>query len=176
MSNKSIDIALVSGGGIGDNLSLQEIVKAELYRGKPHGYDATPDETICVNDLIVTTGRVYLAKRIAGGDTVASAMAYMAVGTVSTAAALADTTLTGEIKRKALSTNSTLASSNLHTCVSTFGGAADAITSIAITEAGIFNHASSGNGTMFQRVTFASVTLAASDLLKVTLETNVGSS
>jgi hypothetical protein len=29
---------------------------------------------------------------------------------------------------------------------------------------------------MFQRVTFAAVTLADSDLLKITLETNVGSS
>ncbi len=176
MSNKSLDIALVSGGGMDDNLSLQEIVKAELYRGKPFGYSDVPDETICVNDLITTQGRIYLAKRIAGGDTVASAMAYMAVGTVTTAAALADTALTGEIKRKALSTNSTLAGTNLHTCVSTFGGAADSISSIAITEAGIINHASSGSGTLFQRVTFAAVTLAASDLLKITLETNVGSS
>ena len=55
------------------------------------------------------------------------------------------------------------------------GGFADTIQSIAITEAGVVNHANSGQGTMLQRVTFAAVTLANSDLLKVELITNVGS-
>jgi hypothetical protein len=154
-------------------LGLQEIVKAEIYRGLGGPYSETPDETICVNDLITTAGRTWLAKRI-GLDT-GSAMAYMAVGTVSTAAALGDTALSGEVKRKILSTNSAI-SANVYTAVMTLGGAADSVSSIAITEAGLFNHASSGQGTMFQRVTFASVTLAGSDLLKITLETNVGSS
>jgi hypothetical protein len=157
--------------------TLQEIVDAQLFRGDGiRSYDEIPPETICVNDLIVTTGRTYLAKRISAGDSVASAMAYMAVGTVSTAAALGDTTLTGEVKRKALSTSSTTAGDNNWTAVATFGGAADSVTSLALVEAGIFNHASSGQGTMFQRVTFASVTLANSDLVKITLTTNVGSS
>lgn len=157
-----------------DILGLQEIVKAELYKGHRGYYPDEPDETICVNDLIVNNGRIYLAKRIASGDTVASAMAYMAVGTATAAAALTDTTLPGEIKRKALSQN-TANPNNVYTAVMTVGGAAESIQSIAITEAGIFNHASSGNGTMFQRVTFAAVTLADSDLLKLTLQTNVGS-
>jgi hypothetical protein len=149
-------------------LALRELVRAEIFRANGNV------ENVCVQDLIVNAGRTYLAKRIAAGDAVASAMAYMAVGTVATAADLADTTLTGEVVRKGLATNSAI-TNNVHTCVSTFGGAADSVTSIAITEAGIFNHASSGNGTMFQRVTFAAVTLASSDLLKITLETNVGS-
>lgn len=151
-----------------ESLGLWELVRAEILRANGGV------EEVCVNDLIVNAGRTYLAKRIAAGDTVASAMAYMAVGTVATAAGLTDTTLTGEVVRKALSTNSA-ATNNIHTCVATFGGAADSVTSIAITEAGVFNHAASGNGTMFQRVTFAAVTLAGSDLLKITLETNVGS-
>lgn len=151
-----------------ESLALRELVRAEIIRANGSVED------VCVEDLIVNSGRTYLAKRIAGGDSVASAMAYMAIGSVSTAPALTDTTLTGEIKRKALSTNSAI-TNNVHTCVSTFGGAADSIQSIAITEAGIFNHASSGQGTMFQRVTFSSVTLADSDMLKITLETNVGS-
>lgn len=149
-------------------LALRELVRAEIIRANGEVED------VCVEDMIVNAGRIYLAKRIASGDTVASAMAYMAVGTGATGPALTDTTLPGEIKRKALSTNSTLVN-NIHTCVATFGGASESIQSIAITEAGIFNHATSGNGTMFQRVTFASVTLADSDLLKITLETNVGS-
>lgn len=158
-------------------LLLKEIVKVDIFRGGKGFYSAEPDETPSVEDLIVNNGRIFLARRIAGGDGQAapgSAMAYMAVGTASTAAALTDTTLTGEVLRKALAVNSAL-TNNVYTAVNTFGGAADSITSLQIQEAGVFNHASSGQGTMFQRVTFATVTLADSDLLRVTLETVVGS-
>jgi hypothetical protein len=156
-----------------DSMALQEIVKAELYRGRADGWPEEPDETICVNDLITTAGRTFLANRI--GAAIGSAMAHMAVGTVTTAAALGDTAITGEIKRKALAVNSATAA-NVYTAVATFGGAAETITSLSIAEAGILNHASSGQGTLFQRVTFTPVVLADSDLLKITLTTNVGSS
>ncbi len=155
-------------------LLLGEIVTAEIFRGGQGFYAQAPDETVCVNDLITNNGRVFLAQRISGGDSVASAMNYMAIGSVSTAPALANTTLTGEITRKALAVASATAN-NQWTAVATFGGAADSVQSVAIVEAGILNHASSGNGTLFQRVTFASVTLADSDILKLTLETVVGS-
>lgn len=158
-----------------EELTLREIVRAELFRALPEGGYAAP-QSMEVTDLIVNNGRIYIARRIAGGDatTGASAMAYMAVGTVSTAATLTDSTLTGEVDRKALATNSAQ-TNNIYTAVATWGGAADTVTSLQIVEAGIFNHANSGQGTMMQRVTFATVTLADSDLLKVTLETNVGS-
>ena len=158
-----------------DALFLGDNILVELFRGHRGFYANKADERICANDLVVTAGRVYIAKRIASGDTVASAMAYISVGTATGAAALGDTTLAGEIKRKATAINSVLAN-NVFTAVVTLGGFAESIQSIAITEAGVFNHASSGQGTMMQRVTFASVTLANSDLLKITLETNVGSS
>lgn len=157
-------------------LVLKEIVRVDIWRGDKGFYSAEPNETPDVQDLIVTTGRVYLAQRI--GANVNSPMAHMAIGSGSIAAALTDGStpgLYGEIKRKALSTNSAI-TANVYTAVATFGGASETIQSIAITEAGIFNHAGSGNGTLFQRVTFASVTLADSDLLRITLETNVGSS
>lgn len=163
-----------------EGLMLREIVKAEIYRGRHDGYGAQPDEQVCVGDLIVNTGRQYIARRIAGGDSQTapgSAMAYMAVGTATGAASLTSITLPGEIKRKALSLNSAgITASNVYTAVMTLGGAADTVTSLSITEAGIFNHASSGQGTMMQHVNFAAVILADSDLLKLTLETNVGSS
>ena len=155
-------------------LMIGEEVRAGIYRAKPWGYSAEPDEIPCIEDLVVNAGRTYLAKRIAGGDSVASAMLYMAVGTATDAPALTDTTLAGEIKRKASSISSAT-SNNRYTNVATWGGAAESISSISITEAGVFNHASSGNGTMFQRVTFAAVVLANSDLLKVELTTIVGS-
>ena len=152
-------------------LSLGEIVKAELYRALPEGGWAEP-QLMGWGDLIVNDGRVYLAQRI--GANVNSPMAHMAVGTVSTAAALTNSNLAGEIDRKAMATNSAI-TDNVYTAVATWGGAADSVQSIAIVEAGIFNHAGSGQGTMFQRVTFASVTMADSDLFKLTMQTNVGS-
>lgn len=160
-------------------LTLQECVSADIYRARPEGGWYEP-ETIEVGDLIVTVGRNYIARRIVGNDSQTSpgsAMAYMAVGTVSTAPALGNTTLTGEVVRKALSLSSAgITAANVYTAVATFGGSADSVTSLSIVEAGLFNHASSGQGTMMQRVTFAAVVLANSDLLKITLETNVGSS
>lgn len=151
-----------------EGLPLKETIEVRLIRADG------AEESVESTDLIVNSGRIYIAKRITGGDTVASAMNYMAVGTATTAPALTDTTLPGEVNRKALAVASAT-SNNVWTAVATFGGAADGLTGVAIAEAGIFNHASSGQGTMMQRVTFSSVTLQASDLLKITLQTNVGS-
>lgn len=159
-------------------LLLKETVIVNLHRADPVGGWKAP-ELMDVRDLIVTTGRTYLAKRISVGDTVASAMAYMMVGTGSAAPALTDGStpgLYGEVKRKALAIGSTTGGANVWTAVSTFGGSSDSITSLSLQEAGIANHASSGQGTLFQRVTFASVVLANSDLLSIQLDTNVGSS
>ncbi len=155
-----------------EGILLLEVVEAVVRRTRPDG--TVFEERPSVVDLVVNGGRSWLAQRIGGGDSVASPMAYMAVGTATTAPGLTDTTLTGEIKRKALAVNSAT-SGNLYTAVATFGGYADGITSTAITEAGVFNHAGSGQGTMFQRVTFSAVTLANSDILHLTLETRVGS-
>lgn len=149
-------------------LPLKEVIEVKLIRA-----DGTEEIAESV-DLIVNTGRIYIAKRISGGDTVASAMAYMAVGTATTAPALTDTTLPGEVKRKGLAVASAT-NNNVWTAVATFGGAADGVTGVAIAEAGVFNHQDSGQGTMMQRVTFSAVTLQDSDLLKITLQTNVGS-
>src|SRR3990170_7816650 len=108
-------------------LTFKETVRIGLWRGTGGAYAVEPDECPTVEDLIVNNGRIFLARRIAGGDAQTapgSAMAYMAVGTVSTAAVLTDTTLTGEVKRKALSANSANVN-NIYTAVTTFGGAAD---------------------------------------------------
>ena len=155
-------------------LGLGETIKAEIFRGDGGFYSDVPDEVMCVNDLIVNTGRIYLAKRISAGDIVASAMAHVAVGTGTASPALGDTALAGEYKRKATAINSAI-TNNVWSAISTFGGFADTITSLQITEAGGFNHASSGQGTMMQRVTFSAVTLADSDIFRIELQTNVGS-
>lgn len=152
-------------------LNLKEVVRVDVFRGRQGGYADTPDETPLVQDLIVNPGRVHLAKRIVGLDAQSSAMAYMAVGTGSAAPGLTNSMLAGEVDRKLFASEST--TNNVWTAINTWGGSADSITSVQVQEAGIFNKSDSGD--MFQRVTFAIVTLANSDLLKVTLETNVGS-
>ncbi len=155
-------------------LVLKDAAYVSVFRGSRGYYLIEPDEVPQAVDLIVNNGRIYLAQRASAGDTVASKMNYMAVGTAVAAPALTDTTLPGEIRRKALAVYSANPN-NVIMAVSTFGGFAETIQSIAITEAGIFNHASSGLGTMKARVTFASVTLADSDILRVEHLTNVGS-
>lgn len=157
-----------------DALPIKETVIVQLFRAKdaPDGGWHPPLE-VEVKDLVVTAGRVYLAQRI--GANVNSPMAHMAVGSGTTAAALGDTALLAERARKPLAVNSAL-SNNVYTATATFGGAADGLTSVPLAEGGIFNHASSGQGTMFQRVTYSTVTLTDSDLLNLTLTTNVGSS
>lgn len=153
-------------------LGLGEKVIVTVHRANPEG-GWHPGVSCEGNDLVVTAGRTFLANRI--GAAIGSAMAHMAVGSGSTAAGLSDTALLAERARKALAVNSAI-SANVYTAVATFGGAADSVTSVQIAEAGIFNHASSGQGTMFQRITFSAITLADSDLLQLTLQTNVGSS
>lgn len=156
-----------------ESLSLSECIRAAVARHRPEGGWDDP-VLLDTEDLVVNNGRIFLAKRISGGDTVASAMNYMAVGTVSTAATLTDSLTTGEVVRKAMAVASAV-TNNRYQGIATFGGSADGVTSIALVEAGIFNAPGSGQGDMFQRVTFASVTLANSDLLHLTLETVVGS-
>lgn len=152
-------------------LAIGEQVKAYVHRAMPSG-GWSPPELLKSHDLITNNGRTFLAQRI--GADVNSPMAYMAVGTVSTAADLTDSALSGEVARKALAVNSAQ-TNNVYTAVATFGGDADSVASLSLVEAGVLNHAASGNGTLFQRVTYASVVLANSDLLSLTLETNVGS-
>lgn len=167
----------------GEGLWLKETVKVDVFRGHRGYYLNEPDEKPEVQDLIPTSGRQFIARRIAGGDAQTapgSIMGWMAIGSGTTTPALTDGStpgLYGEFKRLALTINSAGPTAvNVYTAVRTFGGASDTIQSISITEAGIFNHVGSGQGALLQRVTFAAVILADSDILRLQLETNVGSS
>ena len=126
-----------------------------------------------LNNLVPDSGSVQFAQKLLDEQT--SRSAYIAVGTVNTVEAMANTTLTGEVDRKIMSLNATSANVMVQAC--TFGGAADTLTGVVLQEAGAFNHASSGQGQMTNRIVFASsyVTLAASDLLKVEIATTIGS-
>jgi len=112
-----------------------------------------------VDNLVVTTGKGYVASRMK--DATATAMSHMAIGTGSTAAAAGDTALGSESARVALT--STSVSGADVTYVATFGAGTG---TAAITEAAVLNASSSG--TMLCRTVFAVVNKAASDSMTVT--------
>ena len=112
-----------------------------------------------VPNLVVTTGKNYVASRMK--DTTAAAMSHMAVGSGSTAAAASDTALGSELDRQALT--STTVNNNTITYVATFG-AGDGTG--AVTEAGLFN-ASSG-GSLLCRPVFSVVNKSSTDSMTIT--------
>lgn len=112
-----------------------------------------------VPNLVVTTGKNFVASRIK--DTTSAAMSHMAIGTGTAAAAAGQTTLSAEADRNTLT--STAVSNNTVTYVATFGAGEG---TGAIREAGLFNASSSG--TMFCRTVFSVVNKGASDSMTIT--------
>ena len=89
------------------------------------------------DNLVVTTGKGYIASRMK--DTTATAMSHMAIGTGTTAAAASQTALVTEANRQALT--STNVSGGQITYSSTFGNGQG---TGALTEAAILNASSGG--------------------------------
>ena len=112
-----------------------------------------------VPNLVVTTGKNYVASRMK--DATATAMSHMAVGTGSTAAAAADTALGSEAARVALT--STTVSTNTVSYVASFPAGTG---TASLTEAGLLN--ASSTGTMLCRTVFAVVSKGASDVMTIT--------
>ena len=112
-----------------------------------------------IPNLVVTTGKGYVASRIK--DATATAMSHMAVGTGNTAAAAGDTALGTEAARVALT--STTVSTNTVTYVATFPAGTG---TASLTEAGILN--GSSGGTLLCRTVFATVSKGSSDVMTVT--------
>ena len=122
--------------------------------------------TIALNDeivqetenLVVTAGKNWVADRMNDANAV---MSHMAVGTGTTAAAAGQTTLVTENDRNALT--STTVTDNAVAYVATWA-AGDA--TAAITEAGIFDAASSGD--MLARTKFDVVNKGSADSMTIT--------
>ena len=108
------------------------------------------------NNLVVTAGKNWVADRMNDANTV---MTHMALGTSTTAAAAGQTALVSELDRNALT--STTVSTNTIACTWAAGDGTG-----AITEAGIFDAASSGD--MLARTVFSVVNKAASDSITIT--------
>jgi hypothetical protein len=113
---------------------------------------------IIVPNLVVTTGKNFIADRLKNNTTV---MSHMAIGTGSTAAAAGNTALGSEAGRVALT--STTVTDNAVAYVASFGAGTG---TGAITEAGLLNASSSG--TLLCRTVFSVINKGANDTLGIT--------
>lgn len=116
-------------------------------------------QTLHVPNLVVTNGKNYIASRMVG--VASTVMSHMAIGTGTATPIAGDSTLGTEAGRVALS--SFTASTNTVTATATFPAGTG---TGAITEAGIFNAASSG--AMLCRTTFPVVNKASGDSIAIT--------
>lgn len=123
------------------------------------GEDGTVKQDFTVPNLVVDAGLDYIASRMEG--TSESVMSHMAVGTGTTAADAADTTLETEAAREALT--STDVTDNAVAYVATFAAGTG---TGALTEAAILNASSAG--TMLCRTVFSVINKGASDSMTVT--------
>lgn len=145
-----------------DMITLIGRVKVEVY-----GNDGVLKDSRDIENIITTVGRAMIADQLlastAGGATKPT---HMGVGTSGTAAAVGDTTITGE-------TRVALTSKTRATNVVTFVGdwAAGSATG-TLQEAGLWDASSGGN--LVGRVTFTSIAKGASDTLKVTWTWTIG--
>lgn len=112
-----------------------------------------------VDNLVVTTGKNFVASRIK--DATASAMSHMGIGTGTAAAAAGNTTLGTEAARNAL-TSTTVTNADVAYVASFAAGTGTG----AITEAGLFNASSSG--TLLCRTVFSVVNKGADDSMTIT--------
>lgn len=113
-----------------------------------------------IKNLVVTAGLTFICSRMAG--TSAGVMSHMALGSSTTAASAGQTDLVSILgSREAL--DSSTASANTIAYVSSFEAGEG---TGAVTEAGVFNAASSG--TMLCRTVFPVVNKQADDTMSVT--------
>ena len=109
-------------------------------------------------NLVVTAGKEWVADRMNDANTV---MTHMALGTGTNAAAVGDTTLQTEIDRNALTSTTVSTNTIAYGCTWAAGDGTG-----AITEAGLFDAASSGD--MLAPTVFSVVNKGASDSITIT--------
>lgn len=112
-----------------------------------------------IPNLVVTTGKQFVASRMVG--TASNVMSHMALGAGTTAASAGDTALQSELGRVALGSANAAGTAVTYTATFPAGTATG-----AVTEAGILN-AGSG-GTLLCRTVFAVVNKGADDAMAVT--------
>ena len=127
------------------------------------GADGTIKDRREIKNLVVTTGKEFIAARMVG---VPTAMSHMAVGAGTAAAAAGDTALGSELGRVTLASNSAAGAVVTYTATFPAGTGTG-----AVTEAGVLN-AGTG-GTMLCRTVFAVVNKGADDAMSITWQITV---
>lgn len=122
------------------------------------GPDGVVKDRLEVKNLVVTSGKNFIASRMVG---VPTAMSHMAIGSSTTQAAVGDTALGAELGRSTLASAS--ATGNIVTYTASFPAGTG---TGAVVEAGIFNAESSGQ--MLCRTVFPVVNKGAEDAMSVT--------
>jgi len=137
-----------------EELKMTGALKIEVFNP-----DGSIKETRDIKNLVVTTGKGFIASRMVG--TAAAVISHMAVGTGATAAAAGDTALGAESARVAITSGT--ASGAVATYVATFPAGTG---TAALTEAGLLNAGSAG--TLLCRTVFSVINKGANDAMTVT--------
>jgi hypothetical protein len=138
---------------LNDNLKVTGAVQIQLFNK-----DGSVKDSREIKNLVVTTGKEFIAARMVGTPT---EMSHMAIGADATATATGNTALGSELGRVALASDS--ASGAVVTYVANFPAGAG---TGAVVEAGVFNASSSG--TMLCRTVFSVVNKGADDAMSIT--------
>ena len=138
---------------------IQETIKAKGELSiKLFGPDGKLKGEQNVPNLVVTTGKTFIAARMVGTPT---AMSHMAIGSGTTDPAVGDTALQTELGRVSLTSGASAGA--VVTYIASFGAGTG---TGAVTEAGIFNASSSG--TLLCRTEFAVLNKGADDSMSIT--------
>lgn len=138
---------------------------AKIFRG-----DGTVEEKH-IKNIVTRYGLNRLANRAVNATGTTPAY-VIGVGTITAAASL-DSVNFGEVSRKAAATATQ--SREFFALVATWAGASDSVTGVALDSVAILDHASSGQGIVFNIANGLGVTLQASDFLNLTGRIRVGS-
>jgi hypothetical protein len=141
---------------VNDDVKITGDVKIDII-----GADGTVTDTREIKNLVVTSGKTFIASRMVG--VASTIMGFMELGTGTTAAAVGDTALETAIGSSRVALTSGTASTNVVTYVASFPAGTG---TGAVTEAGVFNAASAG--TMLCRTVFSVVNKGAADAMSIT--------
>ena len=141
---------------VNDDVKITGDVKIDII-----GADGTVTDTREIKNLVVTSGKTFIASRMVG--VASTIMGFMELGTGATAAAVGDTALQTAIGSSRVALTSGTASTNVVTYVASFPAGTG---TGAVTEAGVFNDASAG--TMLCRTVFSVVNKGAADAMSIT--------
>jgi len=125
-------------------------------------------DTRDIKNLVVTTGKTFIASSMLKTTNSPAAMTHMGLGTGTTAAAAGDTALQAAIAGSRVTFSSATSSSNVVTYVASFPAGTG---TGAVTEAGIFNDPTAG--TMLCRTVFSVVNKGANDAMSITWQITV---